>query len=96
MLFLALPHIRPLPERLHRRRAAELVIAHEAAHEARARRRDAVVRVDVELRQCADVNFIFVLARDGGRQFFIEAVDSLDDDWLVFRDGKRRRSSGFY
>ena len=68
--------------------AAELVVADEAADEAVVGGGDAVVGVEVELGEGADVNFEFALGGDGFGEAGVEAVDAFEDDDLVGGEGE--------
>ena len=50
------------------------------------------MRVDIELRQSADVDFKLLASRHRGGQCLVEAMDALDDQRRCRRDGKMLRS----
>ena len=66
--------------------AARPRVAHKAAQQARVRRTDAVVEIDIGARKRTDEYLILFIRRNALREPFVEAVDTLDDENLVRRE----------
>ena len=74
------PYVRPRLDRLLRRVAAELVVADDTSQHPGVCDRDAVVIVDVQLRQRADIYLELLLVIDLRSELLVQSMYAFDND----------------